>query len=68
MESFKRETVKKHKNAMYCVIALSAPCATPIVNAVPVIKFAAKEMRELKIKIQAAYMIAVDEIPFTKIY
>ena len=61
---FKKETVKKHgdstkhENARDCVIARSAPRATPIVKAVQRAsdKVTEKEMRELKIKFNAAYM------------
>lgn len=71
---FKKETVKKHgesrkhKNARDCMIAKSSPRATPMARAVSRAceKTAEKEFKELKIKFNAAYMIAVEEIPFTK--
>lgn len=59
---------RKHKNARDCLIAKSAPCTTPMARALPRAceKTAEKEFKELKIKFSAAYMIAVEEIPFTK--
>lgn len=64
----KHSDSKKHKNTRDCVITRSAPHATSIVKAVKHAsdKFSEKVMKELKLKLNAAYIIAVEEIQFTK--
>uniref|UniRef100_A0A3B1J4P0 TTF-type domain-containing protein n=1 Tax=Astyanax mexicanus TaxID=7994 RepID=A0A3B1J4P0_ASTMX len=71
---FKKETVKKHgdsrkhKNARDWFIAKRAPTETPLARAVTRAcdKTAEKEIKELKMKFNTAYMIAREELPFTK--
>ncbi|XP_069819635.1 zinc finger protein 862-like [Dendropsophus ebraccatus] len=73
-DHFKKETIKKHgdslkhKNARDCIIARSAPKQTPLARAVAHAceKTAEKDFKEMKIKFNVAYMIAREELPFTK--
>ncbi|XP_069811753.1 zinc finger protein 862-like [Dendropsophus ebraccatus] len=73
-DHFKKETIKKHgdslkhKNARDCIIARSAPKQTPLARAVAHAceKTAEKDFEEMKIKFNVAYMMAREELPFTK--
>lgn len=71
---FKKETVRKHgdsykhKNARDHIIAKNAPQTTSLARAVSracELRYE-KEWKELKMKFNAAYMIAREELPFNK--